>query len=62
MVRRLLLVFLPLLSWAQVPKEELTLEGQELLDTSSINTISAHHLWQVLGLPKDLIYSFSEGC
>ena len=55
-----LLLFLPFLSWAQVPQEELTLEAQELLDTSSINTISAHHLWQVLGLPKDLIYSFSE--
>ena len=50
--------FLPLPSWAQVPQEELTLEAQELLDTSSINTISAQHLWQVLGLVKDLIYSF----
>jgi hypothetical protein len=60
MVRWLLLLSLPVISWAQVPQEELTLEGQELLDTSSINTISPHHLWQVLGLPKDLIYSFSE--
>ena len=60
MVRWLSLLFIPLLSWAQVPQEELTLEAQELLDTSSINTISPHHLWQVLGLPKDLIYSFSE--
>lgn len=60
MVRWLFLLFLPLPSWAQVPQEELTLEAQELLDTSSINTISAHHLWQVLGLPKDLIYSLSE--
>jgi hypothetical protein len=60
MVKWLFLLFLPLLSQAQVPQEELTLEAQELLDTSSINTISPHHLWQVLGLPKDLIYSFSE--
>lgn len=60
MVKWLLLLCLPLLSVAQVPQEELTLEAQELLDTSSINTISPHHLWQVLGLPKDLIYSFSE--
>ena len=60
MVRLLLFFILPLSSWAQVPQEELTLEAQELLDTSTINTISAHHLWQVLGLPKDLIYSFSE--
>jgi len=55
-----LFIFIPILATAQVPKEQFTSEALELLDTTSLNTISPRHLWQVLGIPKDIIFALSE--
>ena len=59
MVRILLVLLLtPHLGFSQVPREALTEEALEVMDTSSLNNISAQHLWQIFGLPKDAIFYF----
>lgn len=55
-----LVSLLPFLACAQVPYEELSPQAIELLDTSSLNTISPVQLWQIFGVPKDMIYALSE--
>ena len=54
----LVLLFIPHLGFSQVPREALTEEALEVIDTSSLNNISAQHLWQIFGLPKDAIFHF----
>ena len=59
MVKILFVVlFIPHLGFSQVPREALTEEALEVIDTSSLNNISAQHLWQIFGLPKDAIFHF----
>ena len=59
MVRILLvLLFVPIFGFSQVPREALTEEALEVIDTSSLNNISAQHLWQIFGLSKDAIFHF----
>ena len=59
MVRILLfLLLVPVFGFSQVPREALTKEALEIIDTSSLNNVSAHHLWQIFGLPKDAIFHF----
>ena len=57
---RAVLLCIPMLAYGQISPEDLGPTALEILDTSTLNTITPRLLWQVFGVSKDEVYSFSN--
>lgn len=55
---RAVLLCIPMLANGQISPEDLGPTALEILDTSTLNTITPRLLWQVFGVSKDEVYSF----
>lgn len=55
---RVLFLCLPMLASSQISPEDFGPSALEILDTSTLNTITPRLLWQVFGISKDEVYSF----